>query len=451
LLDFAGGALAEPAISLLFAASVTCWFLAAREFGPRAALLIAGVLVTYPGYAILFHELSSDALFAAAFAAWSLLAVRVLRSPTVIGIALLGAGVGVLGLVRPGNQALLALAVVPLALPLPWRRRVLSVAAFVVPAVVLFGTWSIHNGVRYGDYEVARGGNATVPFFRTFVTDKLVRPDNGPQSRALARAVQQTLLTKEPYRSYGITLDEFFTEASPRMEVDLLALSDRLHGWHSNYSWLREVGVEAVRAHPGTYLRGASRSVWGMLTRGLSRDLPASGEAEGARFGGGSKPTIVVDGKRLPEPTEGEPIPAAHEGGVTTKDGSIYTVWTSASEHHLVFAHPGDEARYDALHRRMDELAGRLPDRGGSAALTRRANQLSHWYPPPILWLALGLAGLALWRPRGALALAVPAAAALVVIVVSALGLPAEPHYAVPVAPAFVLLAAGTLLGGSRR
>jgi glycosyl transferase family 87 len=50
-------------------------------------------------------------------------------------------------------------------------------------------------------------------------------------------------------------------------------------------------------------------------------------------------------------------------------------------------------------------------------------------------------------RPRQALALAVPAAAGLIVIVLSSLGLPAEPHYAVPVAPAFVLLAAGALFG----
>jgi hypothetical protein len=35
--------------------------------------------------------------------------------------------------------------------------------------------------------------------------------------------------------------------------------------------------------------------------------------------------------------------------------------------------------------------------------------------------------------------------AALLVDLVSALGLPAEPHYSVPVSPAFVLLAAGAL------
>ena len=75
--------------------------------------------------------------------------------------------------------------------------------------------------------------------------------------------MQRDLLPKEPYRSYGITLDDFFTEASPRMQVDLLALSDRVKGWNSNYRWLRDVGVEAVRAHPARYARGVLGSASG--------------------------------------------------------------------------------------------------------------------------------------------------------------------------------------------
>jgi hypothetical protein len=219
LLQFAGGALAEPAVSLLYAGSIVAWFLAARSFGGKAALLTVVALLLYPGYGILFHELSSDAVFAAAFAGWSLLAVRVLRSPSTRGFAFLGAGVGVLVLIRPGNQVLLALVLLPLFVFGTWRARLVSAAAFLAPAVLLIAGWTIHNGIRYDNYTIARGGNATVPFYRTFVTDKLVRPSNGPASRELARAVQRDLLPKEPYRSYGITLDDFFHEASPRMQV----------------------------------------------------------------------------------------------------------------------------------------------------------------------------------------------------------------------------------------
>ena len=84
------------------------------------------MLVAYPGYGILFHELSSDAVFAAAFAGWSLLSVRVLRAPSARGFALVGAGVGVLALIRPANQVLLVLALLPLLCAVRGASRIAS-------------------------------------------------------------------------------------------------------------------------------------------------------------------------------------------------------------------------------------------------------------------------------------------------------------------------------------
>jgi hypothetical protein len=459
LLDFAGGALVEPAVSVLYALSITAWFLAARTFGGGAALVTAVLLLVYPSYGILFHELSSDTVFAAAFAGWSLLAVRVLLAPSPARFALVGAGVALLVLVRPGNQALLVLAALPLLVSLPWRARLASSAAFVLSAVVLLGAWTIHNGVRFGDYTIARGGNSRLPFERVFLADRIVRPENGPASRKLARAVARELLPEEPYRSYGIGLDDFFSDPSPRLKEDLGALANRLWGWESDERILRDVGIEAVRARPATYARGVATTVWDLLHQSVFRPLGSGGGSSGDSDdsdGGarsqtsGTGATIVVNGRTLPRPTEGERIPAPHEGGPTTPDRSIYTVWTSATEHHLVFAHEGDEERYGALHRRMGELWSNLPERKGNAYLALRLNQLSRWFPPPVLWLAVGIGLLAVRRPRNALALATPATAALVVIALNALAIASVPHYSVPVAPAFALLAAGTLLGPRR-
>src|SRR5436190_633028 len=139
LLQFAGGALAEPVVSLLYAASIIAWFVTARIFSTRAALLTTLVLLLYPGYGILFHELGSDAIFAAAFAGWSLLLVRALVAPSAARFAWAGAGVGVLSLIRPGNQVLLVLALLPLVLRASWRTSLVSTAAYVVPAIVLLG------------------------------------------------------------------------------------------------------------------------------------------------------------------------------------------------------------------------------------------------------------------------------------------------------------------------
>src|SRR5207302_10427952 len=88
-----------------------------------------------------------------------------------------------------------------------------------------------------------------------------------------------------------------------------------------------------------------------------------------------------------------------------------------------------------------------LPDRIGNAQLSLRLDQLSRWFPRPIIWIALGLIGLALRRPRGIGILLALAAAAMLVIVFNALGLFADPHFALPVAPAFVLFGACALVG----
>lgn len=456
LLDLLGGALAEPLMSVLYAVSVTAWFLAARRFGAAAALLATAVLLAYPGYGILMHELSSDSVFAVVFAAWSLLVVHVLLAPSPRGLAYVGAGVAVLVLVRPGNQVLLALALVPLVLGLPWRARLASAAAFLGAALLLLGAWTVHNGLRYGDYTVARGGNTRLPFERVFVTDRIVEPDNGPASRKLARAVERDLLPEEPYRSYGVELDDFFSDPSPRMIVDLGALANRRWGWDKDARILRDVGIEAVRTHPRAYASGVATTVWDLMRQPVYRPL-ATAERSGARTAAeprtdSGSDTIVVNGRKLPRPTEGERIPAPHEGGPTSPDQSIYTVWTSPSEHHLVFVNAGDKARYEALHRRIDELRASLPHRSGNLTLALRLNQLSRWFPPPVLWLVLGLVALAWRRPAGAIAFATPAVAALLVIVLDAMAIPSVPHYSVPAAPAFVLLAAAALLGpGSER
>jgi len=451
LLDPLGGRLAELGVSLLYAGSVLAWFLAARRFGGGAALVATVVLLLTPSYGILFHELASDAVFAAAFAGWSYLTVRVVLRPTTAGFALVGLGVGLLCLVRPGNQALVVLALVPLAVAVPWRERIVASLALFASAVAVLALWTVHNGVRFDDYTVARGGNSRLPFERAYLTDHIVRPDNGPASRRLAAAAQRELLPVEPYRSYDISLDDLFSDPSPRMKDDLGWLANRLEGWHSDERLLRDAGIEAVRTHPGVYARGVATTVFHQLHRAVFRSLGggSSGSSGTSAPSGPSSAsdTIVVNGRRLPRPSEGEKIPAPHEGGPTTPDGSIYTVWTSATEHHLVFVHPGDRARLDALHERIDELANAFPDRGGNDELALRLNQLAHWFPPALLWIIVAVVGFVVRRPANIVALVTPALAGFVVILLSALAIAGVPEYAVAVAPAFLLLAAGVLFG----
>ena len=85
--------------------------------------------------------------------------------------------------------------------------------------------------------------------YRAFMVAKIVDPDNGPASRRLAEEVRRDLLAEEPYRSYGVDLDEFFSSGSNRVFGDMQGLSgvDR-----------SAVTREAIREHPGVCSRHRS-------------------------------------------------------------------------------------------------------------------------------------------------------------------------------------------------
>ena len=445
-LDAADGFFAEPLMAILFAGSVVAWAAAARAYGARAALLVSVALLVYPAWGLMFHELSSEPLFAAAFALWALLVVRSAMAPSTRRFVWVGLAVALLAFIRPGNALLIAFVLFVLVVPATWRRRVQFAGAFVVAAIVPLAAWAILNGVRFGDYTLARGGNAIIPFYRAFISDRIVSPENGPASRKLADAVQHHLLTRNPYKAYGVTLHEVFTSGSFRIHEDLYLLSDQVFGWNSNYSVLRRAGVEAVEAHPGKYFRDVGSTIWHQLSNSYFRALPAPVHA--ATSSGPSKSaTVVSHGRRLPAPTEGQPIPAGQSVWISRPDDDIRDMWTSATQHHFVFRTAREHRHFDEILRRQDELFAALPTRAGNATLALRLNQLSRWYPRSIIWIALGLLALAIRRPRGARTLVVLALTALYVIGFNALGLFADPRFALPVAPAFVFFGACALLG----
>jgi hypothetical protein len=443
VLDVWDGRLAEPLMAVLYAGSIVCWAAAARYFGAWPAIAVAGALLLYQGYAIMFHELSSEPVFAAAFAAWALLVVRACFQPSAGRFAAVGAGVAVLALVRPGNAVLLAFGIVPLVISGAWRARLTRTGTFALAAVLPLVAWSVVNGVRFDSWGLARGGNAIIPFYRAFITDHIISPSNGDSSRRLAAAMQAHLLTREPYKSYGVTLDELFSQGSFRVHEDLYLLSDQIFGWDTDYDILRQAGVEGVRAHPGTYTRGVAHTIWDELSKAEFRVV----SSESAPSGPTPPSTVVVHGKTLPEPTEGQPIPAGQVVWISRPDQSIRQVWTSPARWHFEFGRPGERARFQAIQRELNALFAALPDRTGNAQLGLRLNQLSRWYPRAWMWILLGLVAIVWRRPRGWPFLVALALAAFAVVLLNALGLFADLHFLLPVAPAFVLLGVAGLLG----
>ena len=446
-LDLFGGWGLLVAMALLFAASVVLWMRAALAFGPRAALVTAVALLVYPGYGILVHTPASEPLAAATFAIWALALSRAWVAPGVGRFAVLGAATAATALARPAFEVLVLVAALPLVLRLPWRARLGGAVACAGVAVAVLGSWTVLNGLRYDDYTLSRAG-AFLPFYRTFTTDHIVRPENGPASRQLADAVRAELLPREPYRSYGITLDEFFRRGGPREFEDVVGITDRRWGWDTDYAHMRAVGIEAVRAHPLRYVSGVGRTTFEELWKPLFVALPSTGAATPSDAQSPSDASKQATPPALPVPTDGEVIPAARQGFFsTTPDAHIRERWTSPVDHSLVFATQAMQRRYDETARDASALLAEVPPYTGNEWLTLQFSRSSKLFPPPLLWLVAGLAGVVLRRPqRSGLAIALAAAAALVVGL-QALAIYTIIEFAVPVAPAFLVLGAAGLVG----
>ena len=282
---------------------------------------MAVAMLVYPGYAGMFHELGAEMVFGLAFAAWAFLVCRAVTRPATGRFVALGLGIALLALIRPGNAVVVVLALCPLLLRASWQQRFTYAAAALVAAVVPLLGWTLHNGLIAGDYTFARGIKAIVPFYRAFVTDHVVGPDNGPSSRRLAAAIERDLVTKEPFTSYGVTTDKLFAKPSFRVHEDLMLFSDEEWGWNNAYATLRGAALEGIRKHPGAYASGVLDTLYHELNDFYFR---LAGPARTPR----PPPAVVVNGRRLEAPSEGQVIPGGQNIWISTPDNRIRQVWT---------------------------------------------------------------------------------------------------------------------------
>ena len=495
-----GGLAAEIWLALLYALSIVAWARVAFVFGSRAAVLTSLLLLVYPGYGILFHQLSSDALFAAAFAGWALLLAKAIEHPSHKLFAAVGAATGVLILVQPPNQVLLVTAALPLLLRAAWRQRLAWAAAWFGVAVFVAQSWKVIATLRYGDavalkpstglialavllaplllpspwraraaavlgllvvlFVAVKGLPGQTPgeyvrsvkqnesnqfLYRTFELERIWSPANGPASRRVAGIVRHKLLTREPYKSYGVDVHEFFSSGSDRVFGDMTAVVPA--------DELAAAAREAIRRHPRKFAASIGDTLWQQVAL---RPVYAPEAANSPPAAGTSQRSdgdyVVINGRRLPRPSEGQPIPASAFGPVLwTPGGHAREVWRSPTEHSYVFSNPRDRRRAEKFGHATERLAARIPTHGGNASLVHWLNRASHAFPPLLAWLLLGAAAVLVRRPRNALVAIAPCLAGAVVIVATALLAPAVAEYSAPVSPAFIVLAAAGLAGERSR
>jgi hypothetical protein len=413
----------ELFLAMCFIVCASCVYQSATMFGDRIGLTVTAAVLLHPLYGALFHKTDTDVVFAAALAGWLLFALRRAASQDLRTYVWHGAIVFLLILIRPSNQAFLAFALYPLVSRLPLAQRVVRAAAFVATVAALLVCWSAANLAWYGQ-SGGRFTNATL-LYGLMMNTRIVQPDNGPASAALAQAVQEELLPHEPYRSRHIDVTTFFATTSFRGWEDLLWVSDRRWGWATKYRILRDVAVEAIRRNPGQYVLDVTKTF--LHTFILRQDYRVRPREPAAADAAPAVPATAT--------TENASIPAAAHSWVTTsRDGR--------------FEGSGLE-RLRPLTARLDEavqplLAYRRPIPAFSDGL----NLLRIPYIPMIVALVIGVLALpflgvigdgAVDRER---VLSVLFVASVALLGLSSALQPPTLEYRLPLDPVFILTAA---------
>ena len=444
-LDLGGTLLLEVVLGVLYAVSIVAWSATALSFGRVPALLSALLLLVYPAYATLYHQASSDAIFATGFALWALGLARTLSGPTGWRFAALGAGIGILVLIRPANQVLLPIVLLPLLVPTAWKKRLAWSAASAAAVVGLLGVWSLHNGIRYDDATVARGGRAWVPFLRVFLADKTISPENGDASQRLGGLIEDEVLAKEPHASLDVPLAAYLENGSNYETVRLIALSDRVYGKDENYDVLFDSALEAIREHPGTYARGVADSFWDFLTQAPLREDVRPREQIAPEA---PPATFEVDGVTLPNPQAHVLVEAVPYGFVWC--ASDYIDSCTLDDPSVVWDDTERQARYREVVSRVRAWDADLPAREGVDIVTELLNRVTPRFPRPPFWIALGLVGLVFRRPRDWRLIVALWMSAGLVLLVHAASQGVAPEFALPLYPVFIVSALGALAGEPR-
>lgn len=204
-----------------------------------------------------FNSVASEGPQTILIVAWAWVAFRAMVSGSKKTAVALGLLTFLLVMNRPANQLLIAAGFLPLlgflvaqSSKIGFRDRwICSILAFAL-AAVLTTAYMGFNYWRNGQFCIARLGGASVPFYRMFLQERLIRPENGPRSAELADLARRKVLGHETFQKYGIDERTFFQFTTSRMFDALFRASVEERGWDDDFQLFQDAAWECMSANP---------------------------------------------------------------------------------------------------------------------------------------------------------------------------------------------------------
>lgn len=267
------------------------------KFGAQIALCLGYALVSVGVYSILasysrwvavfgvvlvwlnlqwfevYNSVASEGPQSILLISWAWIAFAAMARPSKsLGLAL-GVATFLLIINRPANQLLLPGCFLPLlgflvgtGRDVKWRNRWSCALVAATVAAASTAAYMGYNWARNGQFCIARLGGASVPFYRVFLQERLVRPENGPRSAELADLARRKVLTQKSFQAYGIDEQSFFEFTTSRMFDALFRASVAERGWDNDFALFRDAAWECMEANPKEFWLSYVDGVYSMLS-----------------------------------------------------------------------------------------------------------------------------------------------------------------------------------------
>jgi len=226
--------------------------------------------------------------------------------------------------------------------------------------------------------------------------------------------------------------------------IRMIALSDQVFGWDTDYDVLFDASMEAIRADPGWYARGVGNTFWDFLSQRYApeprvRPVPFP-----------TLPTeYEIDGKPFPAPITVSPlVQAVRYGFVWCPTDDIERCIVPDPAAALGSASQG--RRYTELVDTVRDWNAQLPTRTSNAWLANKGGTAAYRWPRPFLWIVVALVALAWRRPRGTAPVLVLMGVSAVILLVHALSQAPQSEFQLPFVPVWISAALVALLAPRR-
>lgn len=246
-----GAELLEILIGVFYVLAIVFVYRIGAFFNRQTAVVSALLVVFFPPYALLYHKVSSDTIFAFELVIWFYFAFVAAKTPLPRNYMVCGVILGLMLITRPVAQLFVLFALHPFFLGgVSSRRKIKYSLSFLLPFFAIALGYSTFNWIENDRFKIADGKH--MPFKKIMAHYAIGDPDAGPASREVAAIVEKKLLNTELYKKYKVDINDVFTGGSNRISFDVI---EAVRESVEDPGILRTAALEAITHNLGAFTR----------------------------------------------------------------------------------------------------------------------------------------------------------------------------------------------------